>query len=80
MRAVEVDEPAESVAPPPEDVPATAPAGRLRELSAYAGYLILAVVVLLRLWISPSGRVLSANDDDHGVNRRVRSLTLQRPP
>jgi hypothetical protein len=29
-------------------------------------YLVLAVVVLIQLWISPSGRVLASNDDDHG--------------
>jgi hypothetical protein len=30
------------------------------------GYLALSVLVLIQLWISPSGRVLASNDDDHG--------------
>ncbi|MET8149469.1 hypothetical protein ACIBSW_15490 [Actinoplanes sp. NPDC049668] len=33
---------------------------------ALTSYLVLAVVVLIQLWISPGGRVLAANDDDHG--------------
>ena len=43
------------------------PAHRRRaDLWALISYLALAVVVLIQLWISPSGRVLSHNDDDHG--------------
>ena len=58
--------PAEPVAPPPRpDVPEPR-WRRLRELGAYLSYLILAAVVLIRLWISPGGRVLDSNDDDHG--------------
>ncbi|MEU7902491.1 hypothetical protein [Actinoplanes sp. NPDC049118] len=33
---------------------------------AAAGYLALGVLVLIQLWISPGGRVLASNDDDHG--------------
>nr|BFE75171.1 hypothetical protein GCM10020092_084720 [Actinoplanes digitatis] len=33
---------------------------------ALTSYLVLAVIVLIQLWISPGGRVLAANDDDHG--------------
>jgi hypothetical protein len=36
------------------------------DLWAYASYLVLGFVVLGRLWLSPSGRVLASNDDDHG--------------
>ena len=43
------------------------PARRRRaDIWALISYLALAVVVLIQLWISPSGRVLSHNDDDHG--------------
>lgn len=37
-----------------------------RSLWGLLSYLALAVVVMIQLWISPSGRVLAANDDDHG--------------
>ncbi|MCA2212285.1 hypothetical protein [Jidongwangia harbinensis] len=66
MRAVdEVDERAE----PAAAAPAPAPARRrnLRDLVVYAGYLALSLLVMCRLWIDPNGRVLSSNDDDHGV-------------
>ncbi|MFI7543283.1 hypothetical protein [Actinoplanes sp. NPDC049599] len=44
-----------------------APARRRRaDLGALIGYLALGVLVLIQLWISPAGRVLSHNDDDHG--------------
>ena len=47
--------------------PAPAPARRRRtDLRALISYLALAVLVLIQLWIDPAGRVLSANDDDHG--------------
>ncbi|GLY93578.1 hypothetical protein [Actinoplanes sp. NBRC 103695] len=36
------------------------------ELLAWLSYPVLAVIVLIQLWANPSGRVLSANDDDHG--------------
>lgn len=39
---------------------------RVADLWALISYLGLAVLVLIQLWISPAGRVLSANDDDHG--------------
>src|SRR4029453_2767477 len=46
---------------------AAAPARRWRsDACAVLSYLVLALFVLCRLWISPNGRVLSANDDDHG--------------
>jgi hypothetical protein len=40
--------------------------GRRAELAVHASYLALSVLVLIQLWISPSGRVLASNDDDHG--------------
>lgn len=40
---------------------------RLIDLAAFASFLLLALVVLCQLWLNPSGRVLSGNDDDHGV-------------
>ncbi|NMO56725.1 hypothetical protein HH310_36825 [Actinoplanes sp. TBRC 11911] len=50
--------------------PATSPpvAGRRRrsDLLAPLSYAVLAVVVMIQLWRDPNGRVLSANDDDHG--------------
>jgi hypothetical protein len=64
-----VDE-AERQAPadPSAGEPVVAPGRpRLTEFAALASYLVLAVVVLIQLWIDPDGRVLSANDDDHGV-------------
>jgi hypothetical protein len=39
---------------------------RLAEVGVYAGYLALAVLVLIRLWLDPNGRVLAGNADDHG--------------
>ena len=62
MPAVEevLDERELSVAPAP------ARARRLPDLWALISYLALGVLVLIQLWISPSGRVLSHNDDDHG--------------
>ncbi|RSM72088.1 hypothetical protein DMB66_05600 [Actinoplanes sp. ATCC 53533] len=62
MPAVEevLDEPDLSVAAVP------APARRRPDLWASISYLALAVLVLIQLWISPAGRVLSHNDDDHG--------------
>ena len=45
---------------------AVAPARRRRsDVFAILSYLVLSLFVLCRLWISPNGRVLSANDDDH---------------
>ena len=38
----------------------------MADAGAYLSYLLWGVVVLIQLWISPSGRVLSSNDDDHG--------------
>ncbi|HET9516544.1 MAG TPA: hypothetical protein VFO77_02330, partial [Actinoplanes sp.] len=72
MRAV--DE-VESLTPPgPADEPAVAPPApsarhraRRIELAGYLSFLLLAVFVLIQLWIDPTGRVLSANDDDHGI-------------
>ncbi|MFC4064325.1 hypothetical protein [Actinoplanes subglobosus] len=31
------------------------------------GFLALAVLVMIQLWIDPNGRVLDGNDDDHGI-------------
>jgi hypothetical protein len=45
---------------------AAGPRRRLSEWWGLLGYLALGVLVLIQLWISPSGRVLAANDDDHG--------------
>jgi hypothetical protein len=41
-------------------------ARRVTDVWAYASYLVLGLVVLCQLWLSPSGRVLASNDDDHG--------------
>src|ERR1700753_4302145 len=43
-----------------------APARRRTDVWAYGSYLFWALVVLSRLWLSPSGRVLKSNPDDHG--------------
>src|SRR3954454_6635939 len=51
------------------DSEAVAPAParrRLSEVAVHGSYLALSVVVLIQLWISPAGRVLAGNDDDHG--------------
>src|SRR5919112_2865163 len=65
MRAV--DQIDERAAPPVAETLTPAPSVRLREAGAYLSFLALGVLVLIQLWISPNGRVLSANDDDHGV-------------
>jgi hypothetical protein len=39
--------------------------GRRSDVFAILSYLVLSLLVLCQLWISPNGRVLSANDDDH---------------
>jgi hypothetical protein len=65
-----VDEAVEQQAPagPPTGPPAAGRGRpRLIELAALGSYLSLAVLVLIQLWIDPNGRVLAANDDDHGV-------------
>ena len=36
------------------------------DLLAPLNYAALAVLVLIRLWLDPGGRVLASNDDDHG--------------
>lgn len=66
MRAV--DEVEGQAAPTPAtDIAAARPARpRLLEVGAYLSYLALGVLVLIQLWISPNGRVLASNDDDHG--------------
>lgn len=40
---------------------------RPADLWALLSYAALAVLVMIQLWLSPSGRVLASNDDDHGV-------------
>jgi hypothetical protein len=42
------------------------PARRWGDAGAGLSYLVLSLLVLSRLWPAPNGRVLSANDDDHG--------------
>ncbi|GIF05841.1 glycosyl transferase [Actinoplanes siamensis] len=37
------------------------------DLWVLLGFLALAVLVMIRLWIDPNGRVLDGNDDDHGI-------------
>ena len=66
MRAVE-----EQVGKPAGAVTADRPARHLvrpraLRIWAWLSYPVLAVLVLIRLWLNPSGRVLSHNDDDHG--------------
>jgi hypothetical protein len=51
------------VAPPPA---AKITPHRRGDLFALLSYAVLAVVVMFQLWRDPNGRVLSANDDDHG--------------
>ena len=47
--------------------PSAAPAPpRRTDIGAALSYVVLSLLVLCRLWLSPNGRVLSANDDDHG--------------
>jgi hypothetical protein len=40
---------------------------RRSDLWVLLGFLALAVLVMIRLWIDPNGRVLDGNDDDHGI-------------
>lgn len=40
---------------------------RWLDLWVLLGFLALAVLVTIQLWIDPNGRVLAGNDDDHGV-------------
>ncbi|WP_433302856.1 hypothetical protein ACQP2F_10350 [Actinoplanes sp. CA-030573] len=52
-----------------DEVAPAVPAERMRnraDLLAPLSYLVLAVLVMIRLWLDPAGRVLSSNDDDHG--------------
>ncbi|MEU4691297.1 hypothetical protein [Actinoplanes sp. NPDC023714] len=37
------------------------------DVAVPVGFLLLAIVVMIQLWIDPNGRVLASNDDDHGV-------------
>jgi hypothetical protein len=67
VRAVDevVDEQAAPRAEPPAG---DASASRRRaDLWALLSYAALAVLVMIQLWRDPNGRVLSGNDDDHGV-------------
>ncbi|MBB2941518.1 hypothetical protein FB565_001222 [Actinoplanes lutulentus] len=67
MRAAEemIEEPVSTAG----EVPAATGSWWLRRIDVWVplGYLLLAIVVLIRLWIDPNGRVLASNDDDHGV-------------
>ncbi|GAA2467452.1 hypothetical protein [Winogradskya humida] len=58
----------EEVSPAPAEQLTPEPRTRrgLGSLWALLSYPVLAVVVMIQLWISPSGRVLASNDDDHG--------------
>jgi hypothetical protein len=49
------------------ETPALARRRRPADLWALLSYAALAVLVMIQLWLSPSGRVLASNDDDHGV-------------
>lgn len=40
---------------------------RRSDLGVLLGFLALAVLVMIRLWLDPNGRVLDGNDDDHGI-------------
>jgi hypothetical protein len=50
----------------PTPAPARAAVRRFADAGAGLSYLALATLVLIQLWVSPSGRVLASNDDDHG--------------
>ncbi|WP_309238369.1 hypothetical protein [Actinoplanes aureus] len=67
MRAAEemIEEPVATT----EEAPVTPVSGRRRRIDLWVllGYLTLAVLVTIQLWIDPNGRVLAGNDDDHGV-------------
>jgi hypothetical protein len=59
------DQRAEPVIP---SEPADAPRPRrLAEAGVHLSYLALATLVMCQLWLAPNRRVLSGNDDDHGV-------------
>ena len=65
MRAL--DEVDEQPAPPTEAPAEPRPApGRRADLWALLNYAVLSVLVMVHLWRDPGGRVLSANEDDHG--------------
>ncbi len=59
-----MEEVVESAGPRPET-----PAPRRSRVDLWAGlcYAALALLVTIRLWRDPNGRVLATNDDDHGV-------------
>ncbi|MBO3737137.1 hypothetical protein J5X75_06360 [Actinoplanes sp. NEAU-H7] len=64
---------AAAVVAEPATEPAASPGGgrdarwRLADLWIALGFLALAVLVVIQLWIDPNGRVLAGNDDDHGI-------------
>jgi hypothetical protein len=67
VRAVDEVQGQASPTPAPE-VTAPGPGRpRLVEAAVHLSYLVLGVFVLIQLWVSPNGRVLASNDDDHGV-------------
>ncbi|GLY01997.1 hypothetical protein [Actinoplanes sp. NBRC 101535] len=37
------------------------------DLWVFLGFLALAVLVTVQLWLDPNGRILAGNDDDHGI-------------
>ncbi|WP_328467285.1 DUF2079 domain-containing protein [Actinoplanes sp. NBC_00393] len=67
MRAAEemIEEPVATT----EETTVTPVSGWRRWLDLWVllGFLALAVLVTIQLWIDPNGRVLAGNDDDHGV-------------
>ncbi|MGX6606370.1 hypothetical protein ACWKSP_30220 [Micromonosporaceae bacterium Da 78-11] len=67
MRAVDevVDDQAAPRTEPPAD--AGGVPRRRADLWSALSYLALALLVTVQLWRDPNGRVLAANDDDHGV-------------
>ena len=77
VRAVD-DAPRSQAEPELGESPAGTSARRVwRDSWAALSYLALSLLVMSRLWVSPNGRVLSANADDHGPGRSRRGLALR---
>jgi hypothetical protein len=62
-----VDDVVEERAVPAPPVAGVRLRSRWSDPAALLSYLSLAVLVMIQLWRDPNGRVLSSNDDDHGV-------------
>lgn len=54
-------------APTTDEATRTGRRRRLIDVGAVVSYLLLALLVMCRLWVDPNGRVLAGNDDDHGI-------------